>query len=361
MKKLVFLTLTLVMCLSLWGCGGLKGEKAAELYPDIIGNWGTDPFGEEIALSLSSDGSCTILENPGTWTLDAKQSSETHVTLTAKTKNVTYSIYLERVPADTNNTFQTVHLSINDSKKKLVVYENDVFTPEGNILSHEHAMQTIPEVVGEWGNIFWFEESVLTLQEDGTCILNRQPGRWCVRSDGADWPKVTILIKLDSGKHYRAELQLSAEVHGFNVAYLEIYDADNNTIFYPADSETAVYDSSVIKRNIIPSHTEVLPEILGTWATKNDPSTPIATFREDGSCTVLNGSGVWGISYTSYYRDLQNYGEVIIWEVGLKISGESYTLYFVPYEDNRFDMTIYGPGPGMTILPRNDTIKISEN
>ena len=72
MKKTIALLLAAALCLSLCACGGLAGEKAALLYPDIIGGWGTDPFGEEFVLTLSGDGSCSVLDDAGTWTLDEK-------------------------------------------------------------------------------------------------------------------------------------------------------------------------------------------------------------------------------------------------------------------------------------------------
>lgn len=357
MKKIVVLVLMLMLCASLCACGGLSGEKASALYPDIIGNWTTDPFCEEIALTLSKDGSCTVLDNPGKWTLDEESSNETQVMLTAKTEHTTYSIQLERVPANKRNIFCSVQLVITDAKQKLTVYKDEVFTPETGVLSYEYAMHTIPEAIGEWGSFYQTEESVLTLREDGTCTLQRQPGRWCVRSDHASWPNVTILIKLDSGKQYRAELQDIVNVAGFEVGALDVFDADTGIPVYPDVIGSGDNDPTVVNRDIVPSSIELLPEIIGTWATQDEPSKPIATFREDGTCVINDGSGVWSISYDAYYRDLQQIGEVPIWELCAKFNESSYTIYFVPYENHEFDLAIYGAG--ITILQQTRVVKVA--
>ena len=66
MKKAIVLLFALVLCLVLCACGHMDGAEAAALYPDIIGGWGTDIFGDEFVLRLEKDGTCTILDYPGT-------------------------------------------------------------------------------------------------------------------------------------------------------------------------------------------------------------------------------------------------------------------------------------------------------
>ena len=52
MKKIIVLMLLLLLCASLTACGHMDGAEAAALYPDILGNWGTDYFGEESRITL---------------------------------------------------------------------------------------------------------------------------------------------------------------------------------------------------------------------------------------------------------------------------------------------------------------------
>ena len=194
MKKALTLILSLMLCLCLCACGGMPGEEAALLYPDIIGEWGTDPFGEEFVLTLFKDGSCSILGTDGTWTLDDKRSNEEWVELTVKTEAMKYYVELDRV----QDGMESVHLWITDTKKETTVYEGSVFTPGTQYVFPEIALHAVPELVGEWGTPYWNEESILTINEDGTCTLLRQPGRWCLESFAAVWPKIIVHIKLDT-------------------------------------------------------------------------------------------------------------------------------------------------------------------
>ena len=356
MKKIIVLMLLLLLCASLTACGHMDGAEAAALYPDILGNWGTDYFGEEFALSLQADGTCTVLDNPGTWTLDKKLSSQTQVTLTAKTEPADYSIRLDRVPADTQDAFNPVHLVIMDAKQEVVVYEKDVFTAEGNVVSHELALQTVPELIGEWGSQYWHEESALTIREDGTCTLLRQPGRWCLRSDGTAQPSVILLVKLDSGKQYRCECSLYSDPQENHLTVLNILEADTDSLIYP----TTQWYQPFINRTVVPSTMEIIPEAIGTWADATKPSVPIVTFNEDGTCTILGSSGVWSLEYSiypgSYLQDFPAGGG----KLTAIINDNPYSINFNFYEDGRYDITVFNRD--MAIVPHNtEIINIAEN
>ena len=67
-----------------------------------------------------------------------------------------------------------------------------------DIIPAELALPAIPEVVGEWGSIFFAEESLITIREDGTCTILRQPGTWGVHKDACLWPTIQIVAQLEN-------------------------------------------------------------------------------------------------------------------------------------------------------------------
>lgn len=355
MKRAISLLLTIVLCLSLCACGELQGEKAAGLYPDIIGNWGVDPFGEAVILRLDKDGTCTVLDNPGTWFLNEKLSDQGQVTLTAKTEHTSYSIQLNRVPGDTQSAFYPVHLVIMDSKQKMVVYEAEVFKPEKTAVSHELALQTVPELVGEWGSVYWNEESVLTIRDDGTCTLQRQPGRWCLRSDGTIWPNVIMLIKLDTGKQFRCEVSTPEPV--IHLTGLQIFEEDTDAVIYP--QEDRGYAQFSVNRTLTPSMIEIIPEAVGTWADAKDPTVPVVTFNEDGTCKIFGGSGVWAVDYHRYLKDLNNGITAGSAALDAKINGNDCYIYFDAYDDGTYNMTVWSND--LVVLSNAEVVRIPEN
>ena len=127
MKKTVIQIIVCVLCLMLCACGGLSGEKAAELYPDIIGNWGTDPIvisrsqaghasdlaseaigtwavAEDLTNPVAAfheDGTCTIRGADGLWSVDYTNMhnlpSDGYWELLAKINDNGYQIYLNDI------------------------------------------------------------------------------------------------------------------------------------------------------------------------------------------------------------------------------------------------------------------------
>lgn len=351
MKKTVILIVFVLLALSLCACGGMPGEEAAGLYPDIIGDWGTDPFGESIVLSLRKDGTCTVLNDPGTWTLNKKLSHEGQVTLTAKTEHIAYSIQLERVQDGTDRDYDAVQLLIMDSKKKLEVYKDHVFTQSDHFIFADLALQAVPELADEWGSAYWYEESALTIREDGTCTFLRQPGKWCLSSRNATWPSIDILIKLDSGKQLRADFFLS-DTPGSYMASLDIFDAQTGIPVYPVNFMSNISTPFVISRTKAPVAAEYAAPIIGSWTADGNTSNPVATFNEDGTCTIRGADGIW----TLEYYNLHNYATNDYWELLALIDENEYVISFQAPGNNIHTMSIYNKG--MEILPHSYVTKI---
>ena len=351
MKKTVIQIIVCVLCLMLCACGGLSGEKAAELYPDIIGNWGTDPFGEEFVLCLAKDGTCTVLDTPGSWTLDEEQSNDMYVTLTIKTDHAAFTVHLNRVQEDNPNPDNAVELQITDAGQGKRVYHGDVFIAEKQFISAELALQTVPELVDEWGSIYWNEEPALVIREDGTCSVLRQPGRWCLRAREATWPRIDIMIKLDSGEQLYSDFYV-LDIPGSCCAALDIYSSDTGIPVYPTDYTSAVSDPIVISRSRAGHASDLASEAIGTWAVAEDLTNPVATFHEDGTCTIRGADGLWSVDYTNMHN-LPSDG---YWELLAKINDNGYQIYLNDIGNGRFAMSIYSKD--MEILPFSDMVKI---
>ena len=355
MKRSLIAIIILILVISLCACGRIDGAEAAALYPDIIGQWGTDYFGEEFVLSLQADGSCVVLDNPGTWKLDTKQSDDHHVILNIQTEQAKYFVDLGRHLPEPNKS-ETVHLLIMDQKQETTVYTGPVFSAGNQFVYYEEALHTVPELIGEWGSKYWQKESTLTIREDGTCTLLRQPGRWCLRRSASSWPEVDILIKLDSGEQFSSKFWFEPSSL---TGCLEIYSDSTGTPVYPSDT-AAYYDSIVINRAVTPSTPEIIPEAVGTWADATKPSVPIASFNEDGTCTILGSSGIWSIEYEIYPNSLLYDLPVDYGKLSAIINDNPYYFNFNTYEDGRHDITIFNRD--MAIVPHNtEIIKIAEN
>lgn len=297
MKKIILMLLVLVLCLSLCACGGIVGEKAAELYPDIIGEWGTDPFGEEFIFTLSADGTCVILGNSGTWKLNDKESNEEFVILTIKTEQMEYYVKFDRVQKDKKYMYNSVNLLVKDAKQEVTVYEGYVYTHGDEFISPELALYTIPEVIGEWGSHYWAEEAVFIIREDGTCSVARQPGRWCLWRDFSTWPKIVLLIKLDNGLQYECEFVVQ-EYLGYEFAQFDFYNrAENRSLYIDPNSDTSVVRA--VNRSKVQNPAAMIPWVLGSWVSTED-QTNLATFEENGTCMLRGVEGIWALDYNSY-------------------------------------------------------------
>lgn len=356
-KKVFFLFLVLMLGLSLCACGGISGEKAAEMYPDIIGQWGTDPFGETFVLTLSKDGSCVILDNAGTWVLESKESNSEYVTLSVKTENLKYYVRLNRVQEDRHYMFHSVELLIMDAKREIQIYEDYVFTQGNDFVSPEMAVQTVPELMGEWGSPYWAEESILTIREDGTCTVMRQTGKWCLWRDFSAWPKVVILMKLENGQLYESEFSMETEMDwGYTRAFLDIYDRSVDRFVW-TDPKTGAAVAEVVNRNQVIHPLEVAAIAVGEWA-ESENNKNFATFREDGTCNIRGADGVWSLDYTAYYREKFRNG----WDYCLraKINGDSYDICFSDHGSGKYTMYIINQDDGIYILDASEVIKTNE-
>lgn len=309
MKKIIMMILVLMICLGLCACGGISGEKAAELYPDIIGEWGTDPFGEEFVLTLAKDGSCVILGNSGTWKLNAKESNEEFVILTLKTEQLEYYVEFDRVQKDRKHMFNSVKLLVMDAKQEVTIYENYVYTQSEEFISAELALHTVPEVIGEWGSHYWAEDSVFTVREDGTCTVLRQPGKWCLWRDFSTWPKIVLLIKLDNGLQYECEFYVW-EDQGYNFAGFDFYNrAENRSLYIDPDSGTT--SVRALNRSKVEKPSQIIPWVLGAWVSADDQS-DLVTFREDGTCVLRGAEGIWTLNYDSYNPEWNNWVSLLV-------------------------------------------------
>lgn len=353
MKKALTLILSLMLCLCLCACGGMPGEEAALLYPDIIGEWGTDPFGEEFVLTLFKDGSCSILGTDGTWTLDDKRSNEEWVELTVKTEAMKYYVELDRV----QDGMETVHLWITDTKKETTAFEGNVFLYGNQYIFSEMALQAVPELVGEWGTPYWNEESVLTINEDGTCTLLRQSGKWCLWTNASTWPDLEMIVKLDNGHQYSIQFSLDTDLDwGYPRAQLRIFDNTTETYVW-SDPEREWPIFSVVNRQQVIHPMDFASIAVGEW-TEGENKQPFAKFNEDGTCTIRGAEGLWTLDYTAYYNEKYRNG----WDYLLhaKISGDEYDICFSNPDDNgKYTMYILNQDDDIYILNASEVFKLN--
>ena len=337
------------------------GEKAAGMYPDIIGQWGTDPFGEEFVLTLFKDGSCSILDTPGTWTLDKKLSDDKQVVLNIKTDNMKYYVELDRIRKDSEFPSLYCNLLIMDSKKKTEIYNDYVFTTNGNFVMSDLAMHTVPELIGEWGTYYWTEEPVLTIREDGTCSVLRQPGKWCLLSFASTWREyesVGIYVKLENGQYYKIDC-MAKDYLDYKGARFDIYGPMSGC-YLITDPDSVVTPYHSINRSRVDSPFEIAHSVLGSWV-DSESGNSMATFNDDGTCTLRGAEGIWTVQYdyTSYYDSPREDTEHL--DLVVKINDREYDVIMTSEQNENFLMRISEEGVnGVEILPYTEVVKSTD-
>ena len=211
-----------------------------------------------------------------------------------------------------------------------------------DIIPAEDALPAVPEIVGEWGSIFFSEESLLTIREDGTCTLLRQPGTWGIHKDYSLWPTVLIVAQLDNGKEEQIEFYMYQDDDlGYYEGTLTIKDSE-------------IPPAGVVNRNQVAHPAEAASFVLGTWA-DGDSAESFATFNEDGTCEILGGKGLWGLNYAPYYNEDFAYG----WDYYLfaEINGQNWKIHVNEGENGKSVFSISN-GP-MKIVDTTEAVRLS--
>lgn len=213
-----------------------------------------------------------------------------------------------------------------------------------DVIPAEDALPALPEVVGEWGSIFFSEESLLTICEDGTCTVLRQPGTWGVHKDYSLWPTILIVAQLDNGKEEQIEFYM---YQGEDLGYPEGTLTIKNSELPPAE---------VVNRNKVARPVEAASFVLGTWVDGNSTES-FATFKEDGTCEILGAKGLWGLNYAPYYNEDFGYG----WDYYLfaRIGELNWKIHVDEGESGRSVFSISN-GP-MKIIDTTEAKKLNEN
>ena len=213
-----------------------------------------------------------------------------------------------------------------------------------DVIPAEDALPAVPEVVGEWGSIFFAEESLMTIREDGTCTVLRQPGSWGVHKDFSLWPTILIVAQLDNGKEEQIEFYMyQGEDLGYHEGTLTIKDSE-------------LPPAGVVNRTQVDHPTEVASFVLGTWV-DGDSTESFATFNEDGTCEILGAKGLWGLNYAPYYNEDFGYG----WDYYLfaQIDEQTWKVHVKEGEAGRSTFSVSN-GP-MKIVDTSEAKNLSRN
>lgn len=467
MKKTILILLALLLCLGLCACGGMSAGEAAQTYPHIIGGWGTDPFGEDFALLLAEDGSCTMMEAAGTWTLDTKSTDGNQVELLIKTENGKYTARLSKIPNEPesvanlqivdskgnaqifydkvsrngygwawgNGTTQQysdlygswgtdpfgvvvdleleadgscrifdvpgrwavnlentdeamaelvavtesaqyvatmgrseemamgTDVKITDVAQNVVVYDKRAYLAEERYASYELALQEIPELIGSWGSIYLYEDPVITLREDGTCVILGEEGKWCLEREIYRGPEsksslrenfVRVAAQLNTGETRQCPVQIWYS--DLLCGSVTVYN-DTECLTPHVQDQSYAYE---LKREDVESIIDQFSWILGSWFVQGETEATV-TFRADGSCILLGEEGVWGRDYLNYHHaddehadyvefgEKHGYSDTII----VKINHAEYSVFL----DERYGFIGVNEIFGEEIVPFSNAVK----
>ena len=198
----------------------------------------------------------------------------------------------------------------------------------------EDALPAVPELVGEWGSIYFAEESLMTICEDGSCTILRQPGTWGLHKDMLMWPKVVIIGQLNNKTEAYIEFYRDEYF-----ASMDVYNKKDEISLHPV--------TQVVNRAEVVNPLDVVPFILGAWV-DGENTEPFAAFYEDGTCDILGADGVWGLDYTAYYNEKYRNG----WDYCLKakIGEEEWDISISEEENGRYGFSIHNPQGGMSVI-----------
>ncbi len=204
MKKGIAVLLLLILCLSLAACGESPEEiakKTAEEHPELIGEWGTMLLSEDSIFTLREDGTCTYEQQEGKWTRDNKNSDDVRQSLMLKLDDgtdVNVSLMLE--PYE-NYGEQWV---ANNYSDMLAVVNRDLY---------QMPQEIIDAICGTWKSS-GKSSSSLTLNADGTCVVNGENGFWSLPDPNhysADDNSYGILVQTEDGNYIT--FLLSTQIH----------------------------------------------------------------------------------------------------------------------------------------------------
>lgn len=93
MKKILFVIITLVFLTCLCGCktDNDNTESKGEIIPEAVGTWYPHPEVSDGVIELRADGTCTVFENDGEWSVVSKNDNE--VVLSANSCELIFTVF----------------------------------------------------------------------------------------------------------------------------------------------------------------------------------------------------------------------------------------------------------------------------
>ena len=207
-----------------------------------------------------------------------------------------------------------------------------------DVIPAKDALPAVPELVGEWGSIYFAEEPVLVVNEDGSCTVLRQPGTWGLHKDMALWPVVLVMAQLDNKTSLEIEVHMRDDIqHGEGGIFID--NRESNTTL-------SAITRGVNRSNVV-NALDAVPFVVGTWVDGANTE-PFAVFNADGTCEILGADGVWGLDYTAYYNEKYRNG----WDycIQAKIGEDEWDVNISEEESGNYGFSIIHPQNGMELV-----------
>ena len=156
----------------------------------------------------------------------------------------------------------------------------------------EKMIEESPFLIGEWVTDYLFEDPLVTLNEDGTCVLNGVAGTWKGEKKNSSAHHPRLKIKLENKEKYSLHFIPSYAASDEPVGYIiDVMTEDGPAPF----SNEQVYQTSHNKIDVLAE----FPWLVGEWTNAPEEGAKI-TLREDGTCNFYGEETIWGMDYTDY-------------------------------------------------------------
>ena len=223
MKKMTALVLTLLLCLSLTGCGE-SPEKTAEKYPELIGEWGTMLLSEAPLAALRADGTCTYNQQEGKWKLDGRETSDN------------WRVAVLTMPGSEEVRIDFWRDAFSNGEELWTASEEGNYEMDLPIVNRDRYIMPqsiIDAVAGTW-YAAGADAPALTLNADGTCVIGSQAGEWCETME--NWRDeqdelYAFVTRTDDGQYRTFLLSKQITVTGGD-DYGEVYFQNQSQIDY---------------------------------------------------------------------------------------------------------------------------------
>lgn len=196
-----------------------------------------------------------------------------------------------------------------------------------NTMSAEEAIKIYPNIIGTWASGYLNEESVLIINEDGSCVLMNENGTWHLDTGASSDESLTLKIQTESKGKYSAFFANYWKGDFFEGSNLTITNTKRKAVIYDAfaynQNRAVISAQDVLK---------AVPQLEGQWGSEFFAEEPVLELNKDGTCKYLGREGIWAGEISTLSR--AEHRDTIYYIHTKSANGEELSLQFVFFDSD---------------------------